>query len=298
MLFNFQLFPFSELMTEIDYREASVEKRGHRQVSWYVLSDGWYWMDVGSTHLFRYTQQAHDLVQPLRSENEWYVDYFVSRFWEDILLILPALLEPLPPPLIERLSSISDWNDWLADKEEVWEVHNCNSEEKEDAEDEYEQEVVYLSTLADDWWYARCLDTAYLISGPRIWFWSDGTLLYIGWDNRERLFEGISAWEAGIGQIVLPVTQFLTELHAFNQQLMDTMATRTTTASTYWPGSQLANDLDALQEEQQERSTWLANALLEAKNREATNWQGVLTSITIIENDPVFIDIHAHRNER
>ena len=37
----------------------------------------------------------------------------------------------------------------------------------------------------------RFRDTTYLISGPRIWFWSDGAMLHIGWDNRKRLLEGI-----------------------------------------------------------------------------------------------------------
>ena len=46
MLFNFHLFPFSELMTEIDYREALTEEWVRRQVGWYVLSDGWYSINV------------------------------------------------------------------------------------------------------------------------------------------------------------------------------------------------------------------------------------------------------------
>ena len=52
---------------------------------------------------------------------------------------------------------------------------------------------------------------------------------------------------------------------------------------------QFACDLEYLQEEHRERCTQLDKALLEAQNREATNWQSVLTAISITEKYPVFM---------
>jgi Family of unknown function (DUF5984) len=84
MLFNFRLFPFSDLISEIHARESLSTEASHHQVSWYHLTDGWYWIEVGEKSLFRYTKEGGEHVQFQRSANGLYVDYYVSRFWSEL----------------------------------------------------------------------------------------------------------------------------------------------------------------------------------------------------------------------
>src|SRR5258708_6460670 len=164
MLFNFRLFPFSELMSEISHREHPDEYQ--RRVSWFDQTEGWYWIDVGKTHLFRYTQQANEQFHSPRPANGLYVDDHVTRLWEDVLEILPAILEPLPAVLVERLSSLSDWNDWLADRDDWNDARN-----NENDEEEFDEDGIEFLLAATQWSHDRQLNTGPLVAGPRIWFW-------------------------------------------------------------------------------------------------------------------------------
>lgn len=70
------------------------------RLSWFDLTDGWFWLEVGDKELFRYTESSlwREVVHP-------YVDYPVVRLWEDLLEILPEVMESVPPDLIEILAA-------------------------------------------------------------------------------------------------------------------------------------------------------------------------------------------------
>ena len=254
-------------------------------LSWYTLTDGWYWMNVGKTHLFRYTLQVAEQLHSSRLSSGLYVDYYVGRLWEDMLELLPAILEPLPLPLLQRVSDLSAWKNWI-NACDTW-----NNERPEETDEEKMEEETEVYLTAARWWYERALDTVYLVSGPHIWFWSDGTQIHIGWDNRDRLFNGIPAWEAQIGQISLPIADFLADLRAFDQQLMTRMAKRVAAAPHYWTDPHFARDLVSLQREHLQRAKMLEETFRAVRQKEPTDWKRVLSSIARIEEDPLFLHI-------
>jgi hypothetical protein len=274
MLFNFDLFPFSELISELEQPEGERSNAPY----WYRLSDGWYWIDVGETHLFRYTPACRDVWQPLRRASGLYVDYFLSTFFRDLLEHLPAMLEPIPAPLAERLSSMREWNDWIAER------HKCRKEEEEeeeedcDLDDEVEKEGEFYN-YGVNWWYERNIGVGYLNAGPHIWIWNDSTNIHVGWDNRGCLINGLPVWEAQMGQIALPIADFLNELLAFDHQLMGEMAERIVAARDYWADPRFVDNLLFLQQEQQDYAAMLGDTLSNATSRLPTDWLRVLSSI-------------------
>lgn len=274
MLFNFGLFPLSELITEIGMFE--VENRW--PVSWYHLTDGWYWIDVGETHLFRYTRESQATFQPLRPANGLYVDYHVAAFWRDLLERLPAMLEPIPAVLAERLSSITEWNDWVEMRQNWWNAQ-VDDEEDEDEAVDISYEAVEFELAATQWWYERSIDTSYLVAGPNIWFWNDGTNMHIGWDNRGRLLNDVPAWEAQVGQIAVPKADFMKDLLAFEHRFMEAMTERMEASRNYRSDPPFAGDFVSLQDAHHQYAVLLRNALRNTERREVTNWQRVLASI-------------------
>ena len=283
MLFNFHFFPFPELVTETLLLRESTEE--DRQIRWYDLTDGWYWIDVGKTHLFRYTTQAAEQIRSSRFAHGLYVDYYVARLWTDVLDLLPAILEPLPIPLIQRLSSLSDWNNWI-NARDTWNTARPEATDEKRIEEETE-----LYRTAADWWYERALDTGYLISRPLIWFWSDGVRIHIGWDNRDCLLNGVPIWEAQIGQISLPIADFLADVTAFNHQFITTMAKRVAAAQDYWTDPHFAQDLVSLQQGHIQQATLLEKTFYEVRHKIPTDWTSVLSSIASIEKDSQFMRI-------
>src|SRR5438105_15938246 len=69
---------------------------------WFGLSDGTYWMNVGQSKLFEYTAaaQAHAVPQ--------FCDYQVVRLYEDLLEVVPYVLEPVPPQLMSFVELTPD----------------------------------------------------------------------------------------------------------------------------------------------------------------------------------------------
>ncbi len=126
MLFDFKLRPINEISPWGEPPDLSL--------SWFGLTEGFYWLEVGSERLFCYSHQMAKY--PKFSD---YVDYLVVRFWEDILQILPDVLAPIPPELArwfstdspsirDLLQSAPDWLDTQKDPDVLAEaiswIHN------------------------------------------------------------------------------------------------------------------------------------------------------------------------------
>jgi hypothetical protein len=290
VLFNFHLFPFSEFISE-NLRQEHPEPS--HSLSWYDLMHGWYWIDVGKAQLFRYTLAAFNQLDPPSAADGRYVDYFVDRLLADVLDLLPAVLEPIPAQLVERLSSLSAWNDWLKDRD-TWNAARYTDTDEADTE-AYNEEEVEVYRSAGDWWSQRHLDTSYLVAGPDIWLWNDGSAIHIGWDNRDRFLDGVSAWEAELGEFSFPSAAFLAEVAAFHQNLIQAMAARVELASRYWSEPQFALNLMDLHKAQQQQSSRLERALQTSSHKTPTDWERVLASIAAIEEDPEFIALRGQR---
>lgn len=85
------------------------------RVSWFTLSDGWFWVTLGDDEVFR-------------------VDYQVERYWERVCELAPGVLRPVPYDLVpfvesrrEEWAEVESEASWDAD---LWHLgHRMFSEE-------------------------------------------------------------------------------------------------------------------------------------------------------------------------
>lgn len=273
MLFNFKLFPLSELNIE-------VELLGEKHLSWFHMTYGRYWIDVGDVHLFCYTPAAVETFGSHSSPDDLYVDDYVAWFWRDLLENLPAILEPIPPELAERLSSISAWNDWIDACQHWWSERIDGDDDAEITEEEIEEGEFYNYGL--QWWYSRSLWFGQLSAAPNISLWNDGTHIHIAWDNRNRLLNDVPAWEVQVGQIILPKADFITDLFDFERRFITEMAERMKAALDRL-STETTSDIELevfnLQNEHQQAAALLDQTLRTAESQSPTDWQRVLASL-------------------
>jgi hypothetical protein len=140
--FHFRLRPVDEILPWGNERPS---------LSWFGLSDGWYWLEIDGQELFR--------VSDTRPKIPPYVDYQVVRLWEDILEIAPDVLGEVPSDIAAQLC---DPDGWLAAVERI------------QADDTLDEELVENGL---GWWRARYLDSSHLVAAPRLWLWRTGELL-------------------------------------------------------------------------------------------------------------------------
>jgi hypothetical protein len=242
MLFNFKLVPVREITPWGTPPKLSL--------SWFGLTDGYYFMQVGTDTLFEYTDEI------VRHRNEHYpgstannyVDYQVVRLWEDVLQMLPAVLTPLPDRLQARL--FYEWKD-IADRwlDAMEEHHHANDADVD----------LYYDAIC--WIRERQLPTNYLAQGPRIWMWSTDTRVHICWDNTAAQIDGVLRWSAQSGCHSMPREEFVAEIKRFNAELIGQMEVRVKEITTDWDRPDIRIDIAGLQREHIQRASELEKVL-------------------------------------
>lgn len=120
MRFHFRLRPLDDIapwgtVTNPDARTPEWLCRPH--LGWFALTDGWYWIEASQAELFRYSQAAVNAMvreqpnAPRVSEalEIPYEDYQVTRLWEDLLELLPDVLDPVSSRLAATLGPDGPW---------------------------------------------------------------------------------------------------------------------------------------------------------------------------------------------
>ena len=227
-LFNFALRPVAEIQPWGGPDQPSL--------SWFSLSDGWYWLELAGQELFRGLAPENPGEPP-------YVAYQVVRLWEDVLEVVRAALAPLPEDLAARLRAPERF---VADIERL---------RARAGEDQVEQ-VRIQEGLA--FWNARELVSVHLVDAPELWFWRDGETMHALWRS---LPAGAKLWQPASGTMSLPVEQFVAELRAFDRAFLAAMGERVEDLVQRGGLPGVAIDLAHLAFEQRDRATWLDNAL-------------------------------------
>jgi hypothetical protein len=258
-------------------------------LGWFGLTDGWYWLKVGEVELFRYSRAVLDTWASTAQGAQRlsclgglsYVDYQVAQFWGDLLGFLPDVLAPVPPRLVFALTS-GAWMEWK------WEAEAAVAEALP------EREARNLLYDATRWLGKRKLDSAYLISGPTIHCWSDGTQVHVQWDNQNRILDGLPLWEATAGHHALPGTAFHQAIRDFDARFMRRMADRVAIAQAEWarPDVTLAPHLA---ETQCAQARWAQGCLAASAPQELDNWDTTFAAIASIEALPRFASGTAHQ---
>lgn len=260
-LFNFSLLPIKDV--------SPFGYENQLSLHWFGLTDGWYWLRVGDEELFRFSDAWIDKWQAAgETWNHPYVEYQVVRLWEDLLEILPSVLEPIPEAIRRRCDP--DREGWqLLARDEAW----------PDQHDDWDTLVT-----ATTWLWDRKIDAGYLVHPPRIRFWTDGVTLHITWDNRDCQEEGLPIWSTQQGQFTMPLAHFIDEVRSFDTRLIAAMAERVQAARADWPFPHVAIDLDGLEREHQDRATWLDQAFARARLQH-TDWDAVIAAMDAIDEN-------------
>jgi len=163
------------------------------------------------------------------------------RPWKDLLDALPDILAPVPDDLADRLQNPEEWQ--------------------------------------------RLRNTAWALTGtrdpPRVWLWVQGDTFHLRWDNRAVTLGGLPVWDAAHGEIPMPRAAFIAEVMSFHERFMAAMAERIAAVRAGGLCPEIANDLDMLTREQQERATWLTNAL--TRKPPEQDWDKVRAAINEAE---------------
>ena len=261
MLFEFVLRPLEKVQPWGKNKPA---------LHWFGLTDGWCWWNVGSQQLFRSSQVWLD-----RWANEYpklateppYVDYQVVRPWEDLLQCLPAILDPVPDDLVQRVQE----KNWQSLRDHAFDLAMAQNDES----------TWNALEIAFQWWSNRTWDAGYLRCPPKIWLWTQGETFHLKWDNRNVIEAGISAWSATFGEITMPLAEFIAEVTSFHERLMAAMAERINAVRSGALQPEIAVNLEWLVKEQEDRSTWLQNTL--TMRRQNQDWNEVREAISTIE---------------
>lgn len=254
-LFNFTLTPLEKVQP---WGEP-----GDLSLSWFGLTDGRYWLETSGAKLFEYHPDTD-----LELDGTRYVDYQVSRLYEDILDIVPSVLKPIPESLQKEISgegyagfscAYSAWHALDRDDEAFWEIAEA------------------AVTLVKN----RFVDSLYLKPGANIWLWSDGTNVHVEWDNRECLHKGKPAWSAQQGAYQLSRDAFIDEVRDFHNRLMQQMQERVDQVCAGALPPEVRIDLAALREEHERRSASIES--LFTPPAEPTDWKAVERAIAEIK---------------
>ena len=238
-------------------------KPGECRLHWFGLTSGRFWIETPSGTLLEYTAA----IQESWSLPGQHPDYFVARLFEDLLSILPAILEPVPADIATRIADAS----WRA-KGERWCDSACDSNEK----DEQRWEQWYAAAR---WWYNRSLDMGYLRHAPRFTFWCVEETLFFQWkaDDKEN---GIPVWALSEGQISINASAFEAAVTRFCEELLEVMERRVSSIQQDgWKRTDCTLDVEALAHEHAARREFFQKMRQE---KQATDWQKVRASLDVL----------------
>lgn len=256
MLFNFRLRDVDKIKPWGDNHQ--------KHLHWFGLTDGWYWINVGTDKLFCYSNK---LLSLRKEEAESpYVDYYVVRFWEDLLDILPNILEPVPTNILQKTdfgASFAEWHNKILNHLLLQDNHDLSPKS---------QEILDNTT---EWMARRFLNTRHLKYGPHITFSNDGQNIFIHWNNLGLTIDNIPIWTAQYGTFSLPINQFVESVQTFDKNLRNEMQARINEIQKNWEQSEIHIDIARLIQEQEERSTWLEQALERANTIKIYDWDEI-----------------------
>jgi Family of unknown function (DUF5984) len=248
MMFNFTLTP-------LELVEPWGGANDKATLNWFGLTDGEYWLSVGGQTLLEYGSDFRR-----KSGCSRYCNYPIVRIWEDLLNILPNVMNPVPSDLaefiIERPASYP--RSWPNVPENV-------------------RDAFHTAQLPIG---CRHLDTGYLRPSADIRLWSDETSVNIDWDNRDAVVDGVQTWTSLSGKFKLPRADFEAEVRSFHKRLIDQMGIRVQHVVEGALPASIEIDLDGLVQDHNEWSKALDNALKEPPD--ATSWTEVRMARQII----------------
>jgi len=228
----------------------------HPKLHWFGLTEGWYWIEAGGHQLLR--RSRRDLLHPC-------VDYYLARLWEDVNVLSPQVLEPVPTDLQPFIAS--DCTLWARDPLEF--IADGGEDEIADINQHVADHPV---VTASNWYGEHFLDFGYLQSPPELRLWrtvdADRDEITMDWWHDDE-----SSFVAGQAlQVKVPTAAYVSAVHALDQELMTAMRQRIEELERRGGLPDVDVDLAGLRREHEDRAHWLARSL---DRSPGTDWKEV-----------------------
>lgn len=205
------------------------------------------------------------------------IDYYLARLWEDVIVLTPDVLEPVPDDLQPFIASHPA--QWTCDPLEV-----MAGPDEEHTDDENADAPDHPVVIAAIWHGEHYLDFGYLRNPPKLRFWrttrGDRDKITIDWRHEDDGEIGFTADPTV--RLGVPTTAYLDAVHTLNRELMDTMGKRVEELEHRGglPGVDL--DLVHLRREHEDRRHWLAKNLDRSPK---TDWNVVRQGARLLLGD-------------
>lgn len=175
--------------------------------SWFAPTVGHYHLEIGGQQIFRYTPEilAHWETNGAERPPIHYVDDQLSRLREDLLELVPDLLQPLPVAFEELIATGAAHAACAA------------ALERDDALD---------PELTQRWLWSRSLSSGHSYAAPCVHFFRFGDEIIIRATDLGGHSYGKPLWAASASEERLPIERFIGELRAFDAALLKGMAAR------------------------------------------------------------------------
>jgi len=259
-LFNFSFTP----LTEIPLRGKP--KASQRQLERYGFSHGTCSIDAGQSRLFQYSPQflAHaDFICPQYGIEGDCVNHSIIRLYEDVIELLPDILQSIPIEAYLLISSLEKQRAWTERLQHLFEI--AETPELEDLHHE-----------AIGWFHRRKLSKSPVKGDTNVWFWRFDDQVFIRWDNKASQGDGMPQWTATEGEYSMPTKIFLAEVESFHFRLMKGMSERIQEMRDRNPIPNVNINIDTLIEQHTERKQSLARAL--AVQPTKVDWARILAA--------------------
>lgn len=237
------------------------------RLGWFILTDGWYWIELGGHELLRYAERSPGprssstagRAEPRKPAGlDDYVDYHVVRLWEDLVELMPRVLEPVPPDLLDFVAGA---------------IPDAARPEAPEAE-------------AARYWHAgHALDMGHLRAAPDIRFRRTlsgaADTMTVTWAHAADPDDDdpIAFTAPPTGRVTLPTESFIAAVTTFDRELFAAMEQRVAGFEASGPPAGVDVDLRALRREQLDRATWLGRAMSRPAD---TDWFAVRMGVAVL----------------
>lgn len=172
-------------------------KKPNYSLSWFGLTDGLLWIEVGAQTLYEYGEHAQKRFRLKQKYN----DYYLARFAEDFSATFEHVSESVPQELYDSVelfdADVQRWSDRYA----------------EQADDADNTDALSYDGFCElnEWRDARSFDSAHLVGGPRIGCFRLNDKVKIVWTSDAPL----NLWSSPVGCYEIEYAAFVAAANEF-----------------------------------------------------------------------------------
>lgn len=233
----------------------------NKYLSWFGLTDGFLWIDIGNDVVYEYSQAARDY---WKCNALKYNDYQLSRFLEDFSGIFYFVRESVPEMLYNHIDDFITMTECWKDKyiDEPDDLFN----------DFYDYKYMPLT----EWFYNRTFDSGHLVGGPIIGCFRCGDKVKLFWLSDYVLDNKCSIWTSPKGVVEFNYADFVMETENFFQSFFIEMDKQVSLAqSRNWDKVEVDKRKLVLENQKRKADFTQKVNLLSCRSNVLTDWEKI-----------------------